>query len=192
MIAILNRIRTAGGSISVLDGKLRIEAPAGLLTDQDRQVLAQHKQDLLRLFAPAEPVVVDPYLDQEREAIRWVEALSPAEAEAVVAQGCLELGEIVAQDQGPEAKQVVHDGQDRVLEPDRFLAVEFVDLDDWLRENTVEPIVCDKCGSLDQWQDCGGSWHCAKCDPPIRSQLLRQKAERLRRQPARRHHASLH
>lgn len=94
MISTLNRIRLAGGRVVVLDGKLRIEAPPGVLTDQDQQVLTQHKQDLLQLLAPTASVV-DPFLDQERQAIQWVEGLSPAEADLLVGVARQEWAEIV-------------------------------------------------------------------------------------------------
>lgn len=94
MIPILDKIRRAGGRVVVRDQAVRIEAPPGTLSDQDRQVLAQHRETLLRLFPPAEPVVVDPYLDQERQAIQWVESLSPAEAEVVVETAVRDWGRL--------------------------------------------------------------------------------------------------
>lgn len=153
MITILDKIRRSGGSIVVLDGKLRIEAPAGTLSDQDKQVLAQHRETLLRLLTPPEPVVVDL---GERQAIQWVEALDPAEAEAVVETAVREWDEIVRSDQEVDGwsqpnSDLSSTGQDQ--------EVEVVDLDAWLRENTVEPIPCGKCGGLERWQDGGGSWH---------------------------------
>lgn len=64
-------------------------------------------------------------------------------------------------------------------------AVEVVeDLDQWLRENTLEPVACDQCGGLERWQDLGGGWHCASCDPPLAAQRVRERAERIRRRYA--------
>lgn len=175
MIAVLDKIRQAGGRVVVQDQAVRIEAPPGLLTDQDRQVLAQHRQDLLRLFAPAEPVVVDPYLDQERQAIQWVEALSPAEAERVVGTAVEEWDTLVRSDH-----QDLDQGQHREVDHVHVQHLD-QDLDQWLRDNTVEPADCDKCGSLDRWQDLTGGWHCGKCDPPVVGLRVREQAAALRR-----------
>ncbi len=194
MILTLDKIRRSGGSIVVLDGKLRIEAPAGTLSDQDRQVLAQHREALLQLFTNT---VVDPCESKEREAIQWLEALPQAEAEVVVAQACREWDEIVIQAEvvpnglllhcpTKEIAEAVEAGRtelEAILAGDDAEQVEFVDIDQWVQDNTILPVSCDRCGGLEQWQDCGGTWHCSKCDPPIQCQILRQKADRLRRQP---------
>jgi hypothetical protein len=37
----------------------KIDSTGGTIVVRDKRVLAQHRQDLLRLFAPAEPAVVD-------------------------------------------------------------------------------------------------------------------------------------
>ena len=211
MITILNKIRLAGGSITVLAGRVRIESPPGTITDQDRAVLSQHKQDLLRLFAPTETLVDDP---DERRAIQWAESLTPAEREVVVAEALRDWDEIVEgvkvesasvttcvefADGGlrlhcptPEAAaaietcrsklETIFEGWDTDMEAD--LDAEYVeDPDRWLAENTIPlPAPCSKCESVDRWQDVAGGWHCAKCDPPIRSQIIREQAKRLRRQ----------
>lgn len=158
MIAILWKIRQAGGKVVVRDGKVRIETPVGLLSDGDKQVLAHHKQDLLRLLAAAEQVVVDP----EREAIEWIERLPAAEAEAVVATALREWREIVS-----ETPTVVVD------------AVEETQAVEW--EDTIEPPPpCETCGSLELWQSMAGTWQCLGCDPPTKARRLRERAARLR------------
>lgn len=124
MTPILDKIRSAGGTVVVLAGKLRIEVPPGLLTDQDKQDLAQHRDELIRLL--------------------------------------IDTPEVVGTDQNHEVELVQ-------------------DLDVWLRDNTVEPIPCGTCGGLERWEDLAGGWHCAKCDPPTRAQILRERAARLRR-----------
>jgi hypothetical protein len=154
---VLSTIRHAGGSVVVRDGDLLIRAPGGLLTPEHKAVLDRHKAVLVRLLAPMVPVV-----DQaEREAIQRVESLSPETAEIVVGTAVREWDALTGGD-----------------EP------EVVDLDAWLRENTVTPIECGKCGSLDRWQDLAGGWHCGKCDPPIRARVTRERVARLRRQYA--------
>ena len=49
--AILNKIRAAGGTISVLDGDLRLRVPKGLLSPADRAVLVEHREEVVRLLA---------------------------------------------------------------------------------------------------------------------------------------------
>ena len=52
-ITVLDKIDQAGGRLSVADGRLRVEAPAGLLSDQDRAVLARHRAGLIDALTPA-------------------------------------------------------------------------------------------------------------------------------------------
>ena len=160
MIPILDKIRRSGGSVVVLDdGRLRIEAPPGTLTDQDRQVLARHKQDLLRLFAPVEPVVVDPYLDQERQAIQWVETLSPEAAAVVVTTALQEWDKIVNANEYP-GSPVSNDSADSTIDV---------------------PPPCGRCGGIEVWLDIPGNLHCKRCEPPSRrAAILRELAGRLR------------
>jgi len=48
-------------------------------------------------------------------------------------------------------------------------------------ETAVDPPPpCQQCGSLELWQDLSGSWHCQHCEPPLRSERLREQAARLR------------
>lgn len=37
----------------------------------------------------------------------------------------------------------------------------------------VEP--CPNCGTLELWEALAGTWHCRRCDPPIRWQRFTQK-----------------
>lgn len=200
MIPILDKIRRSGGSITVLDGRLRIEAPPGTLSEQDRQVLAQHRQDLLRLFAPSIPVVdvKDATAFQPRKcavetvecedgkvrqaeaaAIQWVEGLTPEAAAAAVETAVREWDALTGGHQ--QADRQPDQDLDQDLDQQQHHAG---DLDQWLRENTVEPIECGKCGSLDQWQSIAGSWHCSRCDPLIKAAIIRERAARLRRRYA--------
>ena len=44
----------------------------------------------------------------------------------------------------------------------------------------VDPVACEKCGSLECWLDLRDGRHCMRCDPPIVAQRLRQAAARIR------------
>ncbi len=164
LIELLSEIRTGGGEIKVVGHDLRLRVPAGLLSPDDKQVLRAHRQDLLRLLGPAEQVVVD----EEREAIQWVEALSPEEAEVVVETALREWRDLVGWAETP------------VVDPVK--EAEVVEWDDCVDP----PPPCERCGSLELWQTAAGSWHCQRCDPPIRSEMLRLRAARLRREAAER------
>jgi hypothetical protein len=67
----------------------------------------------------------------------------------------------------------------------RLLAVEPVvetpvvepDLDE---EAVDPPAPCQQCGSLMAWWDVLGGVHCMDCEPPVRSERLREQAERIR------------
>lgn len=148
-LLIIDKIHRSGGSIWGEDGDLRIEVDSGLLTAEDMSVLARHKADLVPLLA--RPVRSKD--SEDREAIQWIESLSPEESEEVLKRATSDFDLIVAEDQS---------------------------LDDWLVENTVSPLVCEQCGYLDRWQDLADGWHCLLCDPPVRAQKLRQRAERNR------------
>lgn len=62
----LAKLADGGGTITILDGKVRVEAPPGLLSDRDREILARHRDDFLCILTPAritdqEPEVVEDY-----------------------------------------------------------------------------------------------------------------------------------
>ncbi|NLX95980.1 MAG: hypothetical protein GXY83_07375 [Rhodopirellula sp.] len=175
MISTLSKIRQAGGMVVVLDGKVRIEAPPGLLSDRDKQILADHKQDLLRLLGPAETTIV---ADPEREAIQWIESLPPAEAEQVVETAIREWREIVGATETEAVETPVVDQVEATIVVSPIEATEVVEWEDGIEP----PPPCDKCGSLELWETVGGSWHCQRCDPPIRSEMLRLRARRLRKE----------
>jgi len=158
-LLVINRIRQAGGSIWSENGDLRVEAPVGLLTPEDRSVLAEFKTDLVPLLS--HPIPVDDPV--EREAIVWAEAAPAAEIDQALDQALAEWDLIVEADL-------------QVEEPAAELAE---DLDQWLDENTVEPVPCHHCGSLEVWEDLVGRLHCAVCNPPLRAQMLRLQVKRL-------------
>ena len=69
--AILNCLRSLGASVSLAGNKLRVEAPAGVLTPDLRQELIEHKAELVRLLRPYSPPVLpgpDP-LDYRRDPL---------------------------------------------------------------------------------------------------------------------------
>ena len=75
-------------------------------------------------------------------------------------------------------------GENVFMSPSPVSPVVDQDLDEWLAENTIEPEECDQCGGLERWEDLAGGWHCALCDPPVRAQRIRERAEKLRRRHA--------
>ena len=152
-LLVINKIRNAGGSVWGEDGDLRIEAPVGLLTPEDKSVLTQFKTDLVPLLA--RPMQLDD--PDEREAIVWAETAPAEEVDQALDRALVEYDHIV--------------GEELVVE----------DLDQWLADNTIEPISCDDCGGLERWEDIAGGWHCNRCDPPLRAQTLRLQVARLRR-----------
>lgn len=122
-IEIISKIRTAGGSITVDDGKITITAPAGAITAADRVVIAEHRETLISILSPTDP---------EREAIVWADTPAAdgaldqahrewAEIERVIDQTFMEGGiEVEARfDRTPEpiAVETVQDGE--WTQPDR-------------------------------------------------------------------------
>lgn len=103
--AILSTIRQAGGTISVLDGDLRLRVPKGLLSAADKAVLVEHREEVVRLLlnnttippvveAPVEKItdstiepVVEKHLDQDGDEV-LVEVDTPAPCQQC---GSLEL-----------------------------------------------------------------------------------------------------
>jgi hypothetical protein len=65
--AIFDRIRQAAGTISVLDGDLRLRVPKGLLSPADRAVLVEHRDEIVRLLA--DETVVEEHLDQHADEV---------------------------------------------------------------------------------------------------------------------------
>ena len=51
-IEIVDKIDHAGGRITIVGDRLRVAAPAGTLTDQDRAVLARHRDGLVEALTP--------------------------------------------------------------------------------------------------------------------------------------------
>jgi len=169
---ILSTIRQAGGRVVVLDGDLQVVAPPGLLSPQDKQVLAENKAALVGILP-----------DAERDAIQEVERLPQAEAEAVVEAARREWSEIVGGDQQveevvraeivgdelrlhcptPEIASAIEAGRDRL---ERLLV-------DMQAEEPEEyqivacPPPCPQCDSLRLWEGIDGRWYCLACHPPM-------------------------
>jgi len=147
---VLSTIRKAGGTVVVEDGDLVVRVKPGILGQEHKASLAQHKASLVSLLP-----------DGEREAIQWLESLSADEAEVVVQAALKEWSSIVASKAHHKAVDDDPDPWELAIEP---------------------PDACEQCGSLVLWRDFGGRWHCRKCEPPIRSEFLQAKAQRLRQQ----------
>ena len=119
---VLSTIRQAGGRVVVLDGDLQVIAPPGTVSVEAAAVLREHKAALIGILP-----------DAEREAVRWVEDLAPAAAEAVVEATSREWEEIVGSTQEPEP--VVEPDLDQQAEPVEFttpegLTIRFADPED--------------------------------------------------------------
>jgi hypothetical protein len=197
MISVLSKIRAGGGTVAVVNETLRIEAPPGLLSAADKTVLVENRDTLVRLLAPSGDV------DPEREAVQWVENLSPAEAAVVVDQGRQGWAEIVGTTQEPVVVEIEAD--DAMVK--RMAAAMGVpnpeyDLSAWaaaqlgqvsrsaptLLEQNIgsdrdeEPVPCRQCGGIEAWWDATGGRHCTVCDRERleRSQQLLDDAARLR------------
>lgn len=53
--ALLDHLRALGVEVCAEGDKLRYRAPAGVLTDDLRQAIREHKEELLELLRPATP-----------------------------------------------------------------------------------------------------------------------------------------
>lgn len=69
-LVVLQKIRQVGGSVMSDAGELRISAPPGLLSDEDRELLERFKPDLVKILPTCQ--------DLERVAIQW-ESSAPDE-----------------------------------------------------------------------------------------------------------------
>jgi hypothetical protein len=93
-LIVIDKIHRAGGSIWSEAGDLRIEAPAGLLTPEDKSVLAEFKADLVPLLVRRTPVEDR----EEREAIVWSETAPPEVVSEALDQALIEFDRIVEND----------------------------------------------------------------------------------------------
>jgi len=150
-LIVLQKIRQTGGSVSVRDQELRIQAPAGLLTPEDHELLAKHKADLMRLLAPS-------YEEIERSAIQW-ESSAPAEELDQALDQARREWELIADPFGDWVEQVDTDGSLSWVNP------AYPDQPTW---DELEPIPdpCQQCGEIKFWWDSYGTAHCERCDPP--------------------------
>ena len=53
-------------------------------------------------------------------------------------------------------------------------------------DTAIEPEWCPACRGIDAWWDFSGARHCARCDPPNRSNLVEERAKLLRQRATRR------
>lgn len=67
---LLDRLRCLGASVSLVGDKLRVEAPAGVLTPDLRRELIEHKAELVRLLRPA-PDLPPPVCDRCGGTLFW-------------------------------------------------------------------------------------------------------------------------
>lgn len=69
--AILERLRSLGASVSLAGDKLRVEAPAGVLTPDLKAALIEHKAELVRLLRPVVNDLPPPVCDRCGGALFW-------------------------------------------------------------------------------------------------------------------------
>ena len=216
-LAVIDKIRSSGGSIWSEDGDLLIEVQPGILTREDTEALATYKAELLltggtTLEALRERTNKGNHLsffpqNGGSESELGCEQSEQSEQSPIAdgsssSTGCeqselCELSPITIRAEHtpdglrlhcpPEVAAAIEAGRDQL---ETILAggdQDQADQDDHRRIDEtmlVDPVACEKCGSLAAWFDLLDQRHCAKCDPPIVAQRLRQHAERIRR----RHH----
>ncbi len=100
-IEILNKIRVNGGIVQTDGDDLVVRVSPGVLSEEDKAVLAAEKGALVALLAPQGPrwdddLSLDAYAQRERIAIRWVETeLSDEEGDQILDQAREEWGKII-------------------------------------------------------------------------------------------------
>jgi hypothetical protein len=157
MIEVLDRIRQAGGTVEVVGGDLRLRIPKGLLSAAERSILAAQKAEIVRLLAD-EPVV---------------------ETTPIVVGTGTGANPIQNGYETPSNSHQGTGGNDRITVAGNTIEP---DLDE---EVVVPPPPCQQCGGFLFWWDLSGRPHCSNCEPADRSEKLRRRAERLRRQAKR-------
>lgn len=75
---LLRAIRQSGATVVVEDGSLRIKAPAGRISPEDRQVIAEYKVEILSLLAEelTAPDEADDR-DEDLDLVGWDQAIDP-------------------------------------------------------------------------------------------------------------------
>lgn len=61
LVDTIAKLADAGGMIRVTGGKVRVEAPPGLLTGRDREILAQHRDDVIAMLTPVDVDRITPH-----------------------------------------------------------------------------------------------------------------------------------
>ena len=92
MNELLDKIQASGGTIEVIDGDLRIRVPKGLLSDQDKVVLVERRDQVIRLLE-ARNTVQELYVSTKyptlcEQNMGWDQAVEPIP--------CSKCGEIMA------------------------------------------------------------------------------------------------
>jgi TubC N-terminal docking domain len=70
-LALMRDLQAAGAVLEVRDGRLKVDAPAGLITPEIRDSLARHKPELLAMLA-ADPAEYENWAPLE-DAVAWVD-----------------------------------------------------------------------------------------------------------------------
>ena len=129
-------------------------------------------------LTPEQAITVVETARQEWEQIVGGDQHLDRQAEEVVVQIEIVGDEMHLHCPTPEIAAKIEAGRDRL---ERILA--------GLEAEEPEPFQiidppppCPRCGSLRLWEGGDGTWHCLRCDPPLRAERLAAKAARLRRQ----------
>lgn len=67
---------------------------------------------------------------------------------------------------------------------ERDVVVTFDTTGPWPAEHEPWPDPCERCGTLELWQNALGRWRCLRCDPPTKAIRALERVERIRRQQA--------
>ena len=81
MNELLDKIQASGGTIEVIDGDLRIRVPKGLLSDQDKVVLVERRDQVIRLLEARntvqKPCIWTEYPTLCEQNMGWDQAVEP-------------------------------------------------------------------------------------------------------------------
>jgi|SRR6516225_2754355 hypothetical protein len=97
---LLRHLQGRGVRLEAKEDRLRVDAPAGLLTEADRQALTTHKVELLALLMP--PASITPTSEPADCKATVVAALIGTTADGVVRKDCMGLPDL----RPPEVRQV--------------------------------------------------------------------------------------
>ena len=160
LIEVIASIRSAGGSITVDGGEIKVSAPPGTLSPDDRSALAKNRETLISIL---------PSVDPERESIQGGEIVDGDQIEVT--------GEIAIAAATPSPWW----WSGELSRQDNQVLDDFMAYDPELGPaGEVEQIVltegCERCGSILGWVDVQGVEHCLGHEKPSLRSYARQAA----------------